>query len=127
MIKDGDPSTVYTDMKKVGEGASGQVFLAIDKRSGERVAVKIAPASDLANLKQEIALQKLSVHPSIVSYKETYMQRDQLWVRAGGRKELLWVRRMRMGNTRGIARSLMARPFGGACHSPSARRFTPFL
>lgn len=80
MMSTGDPTTLFTDMKKVGEGASGQVYLGTDRRTGEKVAIKIAPASDLSNLKQEIALQKMSIHPSIVSYKETYIHRDQLWI-----------------------------------------------
>jgi serine/threonine protein kinase len=80
MISRGEPTTFYGDMKKLGEGASGQVYLATDRRTHEKVAIKIAPSSDLTNLKQEIALQKLSSHPCIVSYKETYLHKDQLWV-----------------------------------------------
>lgn len=81
MISRGDPVMMFSDMKKLGEGASGQVYLGTDRRTGEKVAIKVAPASDLANLKQEIALQKMSTHPCIVSYKETYLSKEQLWVR----------------------------------------------
>lgn len=80
LINKGDPTALYGNMKKLGEGASGTVYLAIDNRTKEKVAIKMAPASDLANLKTEIAIQKLSAHPSIVSYKETYLQKDQLWI-----------------------------------------------
>lgn len=80
LISKGDPTTFFFDLKKLGEGASGQVYLGKDKRTGEQLAIKVAPASDLANLKQEIALQKLSAHPSIVGYKETYLNKDQLWI-----------------------------------------------
>lgn len=76
----GDPTLLYADLRKLGEGASGQVFLGTDRSSGEKVALKVAPASDLANLKQEIALQKMSTHPCIVSYKQTFLYKDQLWV-----------------------------------------------
>jgi hypothetical protein len=51
-----------------------------DRRDKSRVALKVAPASDLANLKTEIAIQKLSQHPNIVAYKETYLVKDQLWI-----------------------------------------------
>lgn len=34
--------------------------------AGKQVAIKVAPMSDLPNLKNEIALQKMSAHPNIV-------------------------------------------------------------
>ena len=80
LICKGDPSTLFTGLTKLGEGASGTVFLGTDKRSGKQVAIKTCAASDLVNLKTEIALQKLSVHPNIVSYIETYLHKDQLWI-----------------------------------------------
>jgi Protein kinase domain/P21-Rho-binding domain len=80
LITKGDPTTLFFDLKKLGEGASGQVYLGRDKRTGDQLAIKVAPSSDLANLKQEIALQKLSAHPSIVGYKETFLNKDQLWI-----------------------------------------------
>jgi serine/threonine protein kinase len=58
------------------------VFLAVDKRTKKKVAIKMAAASDLANLKTEIALQKLSAHKNVVSYVETFIHKDQLWVRS---------------------------------------------
>lgn len=83
LITRGDPTTIFFDLKKLGEGASGQVYLGSDRRSpaAEKVAIKVAPVSDLANLKQEIALQKMSAHPCIVGYKETFLSKEQLWVR----------------------------------------------
>jgi serine/threonine protein kinase len=80
LISTADPSSSFRDLRKVGEGASGTVYLGIDVRTGSQVAIKVAPASDLANLKNEIALQKMSRHANIVSYIETYMHRDQLWI-----------------------------------------------
>lgn len=80
LINKGDPTSIYKDMKKLGEGASGVVYLATDTRTKAKVAVKMAPATDLANLKTEIAIQKMSAHASIVSYIETYIVKDQLWI-----------------------------------------------
>lgn len=80
LITKGDPAPLFENLKKLGEGASGTVFLAIDKRTRKKVAVKMAPASDLANLKTEIALQKLSAHKNVVSYVETFLHKDQLWI-----------------------------------------------
>jgi serine/threonine protein kinase len=102
---------MFSGLVKLGEGASGQVFSGIDRETGRAVAIKVAPASDLSNLKVEIALQKMSSHPNVVrtlpvscaadavrimspplagcglyvygqvNYIETYLHKDQLWVR----------------------------------------------
>jgi len=80
LISNDDPTLRYKDLRKVGEGASGTVYLGIDTRNGSQVAIKVAPASDLVNLKNEIALQKISKHANIVGYVETYLYRDQLWI-----------------------------------------------
>ena len=80
-ITPGDPVAIFSDLHKLGEGASGQVFLGTDARSREKVAIKVAPATELAALKQEIALQKMCAHPCVVGYKETFLAKDQLWVR----------------------------------------------
>lgn len=80
VIKSGDPSSIFKSLTRLGEGASGTVYLATDTRSGQQVAIKMSDASDLANLKQEIALQSLSVHENIVHYIETYMHQRKLWI-----------------------------------------------
>ena len=56
----------------LGQGASGVVYSAIDKRDGRKVALKIAPANELAELTNEIGLQSISKHPNIVEYIEAY-------------------------------------------------------
>lgn len=82
VITRGDPTQVFSGLHKLGEGASGTVYLAQDKRDNTFVAIKTAPLSDLANLKNEIAIQKLSDHPSIVSVKDTYIssREKKLWI-----------------------------------------------
>lgn len=60
--------------------ASGTVYLATDSRTRNQVAIKMSAASDLENLKHEIALQRLSKHDNIVKYFETYMKGGNLWV-----------------------------------------------
>ena len=59
------------------------MYLAKDLRSDELVALKLCPAKDIENLKNEIALQRLSAHECIVAYKDTYLAKEQLWVRNG--------------------------------------------
>ncbi len=65
-ISKGDPTSIFSGLIKLGEGASGQVFSGVDRTTGHTVAIKVAPASDLSNLKMEIALQKMSTHPNVV-------------------------------------------------------------
>jgi P21-Rho-binding domain/Protein kinase domain len=79
-----DPATLFETLEghKLGEGASGVVHLGLDKRTGKKVAIKVASAADLANLRNETALQALSQHPCIVSLVGTWLKKDQLWVRA---------------------------------------------
>jgi hypothetical protein len=63
---DVDPNSLYeTRGGKLGEGVSGVVHLGIEKSSGRKVAIKIAPAADVVNLKNETALLALSQHPDI--------------------------------------------------------------
>ncbi len=63
---DVDPHTLYETLSgKLGEGASGVVLLGVEKATGRKVAIKVAPATDLANLKNETALLALSQHPDI--------------------------------------------------------------
>lgn len=77
-----DPTTLFKleEGQKLGEGASGVVRLGVDKRTGNKVAIKIAPAADMANLSNEIALQAMSAHSSIVSLVGVYLHKDQVWV-----------------------------------------------
>ena len=87
-----DPMAIFKGInQRLGEGASGAMYLifflchrssykATDTRDGKKVAIKVCPASDLDNLKNELALQRMSKHPNIVSLYECYLWRDQLWV-----------------------------------------------
>lgn len=70
----------YGGMKKLGQGASGVVYSATDKRSGRKVALKIAPTNELAELTNEIGLQSLSVHPNIVEFIEAFQSEDEICI-----------------------------------------------
>ncbi|KAK8799688.1 hypothetical protein WA158_006236 [Blastocystis sp. Blastoise] len=76
-----DPMKIFRGInQRLGEGASGAVYKATDPRDGKKVAIKVCPASDLDNLKNELALQRMSKHPNIVTLHECYLYRDQLWI-----------------------------------------------
>jgi serine/threonine protein kinase len=70
----------YTGMRKLGQGASGVVYSATDKRTGRKVALKIAPVNELADLVNEIGLQSLSAHPNIVEYIESYQYEEDVCI-----------------------------------------------
>ncbi|KAI8098725.1 kinase-like domain-containing protein [Halteromyces radiatus] len=81
-----DPTTIYTDMVKIGQGASGGVYTAhhhSDKEGGEPVAIKQMnlqqqPKKEL--IINEIVVMKQSQHPNIVNFINSYLWKGDLWV-----------------------------------------------
>ncbi|CAO3600727.1 unnamed protein product [Absidia cylindrospora] len=81
-----DPTTIYTDMVKIGQGASGGVFTAhqhSDKDGGDPVAIKQMnlqqqPKKEL--IINEIVVMKQSQHPNIVNFISSYLWKGDLWV-----------------------------------------------
>ncbi|KAI9295802.1 Pkinase-domain-containing protein [Neoconidiobolus thromboides FSU 785] len=79
-----DPNTIYTKIKKVGQGASGSVYVARNNISNLKVAIK---EMDLSNqprkelIVNEILVMKESQHPNIVNYLDSFLVgRNDLWV-----------------------------------------------
>lgn len=79
-----DPAKIYSDHEKIGQGASGGVFLAKSIADPElQVALKQInilqqPKKEL--IVNEIAVMKSSRHPNIVNYIEGYLWKGDLWV-----------------------------------------------
>ncbi|KAI8339355.1 kinase-like domain-containing protein [Chlamydoabsidia padenii] len=81
-----DPTAIYTDMVKIGQGASGGVYTAhqhSDKDRGEPVAIKQMnlqqqPKKEL--IINEIVVMKQSQHPNIVNFINSYLWKGDLWV-----------------------------------------------
>lgn len=71
-IKKGDYRQHYSNLVKLGQGASGTVYSATDNRDGRIVALKVASLEELEDLKNEIALQTMSKHPNIVECIDAY-------------------------------------------------------
>ncbi|KAJ2817278.1 Protein kinase, partial [Coemansia sp. 'formosensis'] len=71
-----DPKILYSKVKKIGQGASGNVYMAKSIRTGDLVAIK---QMDLAKqprkelLVNEILVMKESSHPNIVNYIESFL------------------------------------------------------
>ena len=82
LVSQDDPTTIYFDMKKIGEGAAGEVFVATTKKTNKKVAVKkmALNGESLKLLITEISIMKTSHHDNIVDYIDSYIVEDQLWV-----------------------------------------------
>lgn len=83
IVSKGDPSGTYTKLKKIGQGASGSVYIARNNHSNEKVAIKqmdlaAQPRKEL--LVNEINVMKDSHHPNIVNFKDSYLRGGDLWV-----------------------------------------------
>ncbi|KAI9101728.1 kinase-like domain-containing protein [Phlyctochytrium arcticum] len=83
VVTRGDPTILYAKIKKVGQGASGSVFVARNTENNSVVAIK---QMDLANqprkelIVNEIIVMKESHHPNIVNYLDSFLVKSELWV-----------------------------------------------
>lgn len=84
IVSTADPLTLYTIQEKLGQGASGSVFKAIDNRTGEAVAIKqmdlgAQPRKEL--IVNEIEIMKDTKHANIVQFKDAFLVKGHdLWV-----------------------------------------------
>ncbi|KAI8976021.1 kinase-like domain-containing protein [Pilobolus umbonatus] len=78
-----DPSLIYRDMRKIGQGASGGVYIAYSEGSDVPVAIKQMnleqqPKKEL--IINEILVMKESKQKNIVNFIDSYLWRGDLWV-----------------------------------------------
>ena len=79
----GDPNKKYTKMEKIGQGASGTVYTAIETATGMEVAIKQMnlqqqPKKEL--IINEIVVMKANKHPNVVNFLDAYLVSEELWV-----------------------------------------------
>ncbi|KAL2870799.1 mitogen-activated protein kinase kinase kinase kinase STE20 [Aspergillus lucknowensis] len=79
----GDPTKLYYNLTKIGQGASGGVFTAYENNSNSCVAIKqmnldLQPKKDL--IINEILVMKDSKHKNIVNFLDSYLHNLDLWV-----------------------------------------------
>ena len=80
------PTRKFNIMEKLGQGAYGWVYKALDKRTGDLVAIKAIPLEtehdmDSRKLATELhILAQLSEVPNIVGYLGSYLTEHELWV-----------------------------------------------
>lgn len=79
-IKRQNFSLLFSDLKKLGQGASGIVYAATRTSNGEKVALKIAPINELTDLTNEMGLQSMSKHPNIVEFQEAYVYENDVCI-----------------------------------------------
>ncbi|SCV00251.1 LAMI_0G03862g1_1 [Lachancea mirantina] len=80
---EGDPSVIYKDLVKIGQGASGGVYTAYEVGTNASVAIKQMslekqPKKEL--IINEILVMKASKHENIVNFIDSYLLKGDLWV-----------------------------------------------
>ncbi|KAG5339468.1 Serine/threonine-protein kinase smu1 [Termitomyces sp. Mn162] len=80
---DADPTRLYRNLVKIGQGASGGVYTAYQVGSNLSVAIKQMdlekqPKKDL--IINEILVMRSSRHPNIVNYIDSFLHNNDLWV-----------------------------------------------
>lgn len=83
IVSVGDPKKKYTRYEKIGQGASGTVYTAIDIATGQEVAIKQIilqkqPKKEL--IINEILVMKELKNPNIVNYVDSFLVGDELFV-----------------------------------------------
>ncbi|XP_043560897.1 serine/threonine-protein kinase PAK 3 isoform X4 [Chiloscyllium plagiosum] len=83
IVSVGDPKKKYTRFEKIGQGASGTVYTAIDIATGQEVAIKQMnlqqqPKKEL--IINEILVMRENKNANIVNYLDSYLVGDELWV-----------------------------------------------
>ncbi|KAM6438408.1 serine/threonine-protein kinase PAK 1 isoform 4-T4 [Rhynochetos jubatus] len=83
IVSVGDPKKKYTCFEKIGQGASGTVYTAMDIATGQEVAIKQMnlqqqPKKEL--IINEILVMRENKNPNIVNYLDSYLVGEELWV-----------------------------------------------
>ncbi|OCB88618.1 hypothetical protein A7U60_g4216 [Sanghuangporus baumii] len=80
---DADPTKLYRNLVRIGQGASGGVYTAYQVGTNVCVAIKQMdlekqPKKDL--IINEILVMRSSRHPNIVNYIDSFLHKNELWV-----------------------------------------------
>jgi len=83
LVSKEDPYTIYQGLHKLGEGAFGDVWSAVNTRTNEKVAIKKMEVTrkNRKYVINEIINQKaVSAHPNVVKFIDSYIADNLLWV-----------------------------------------------
>lgn len=81
-----NPNKTYEVQEKLGRGAFGWVYKAINKRDGDLVAIKAIPLlSEIDDFNRKLAselhiLSQVSHHDNITAYKESLLTDQEIWI-----------------------------------------------
>jgi len=80
-----NPQKLFEIEGRIGKGAYGWVYRALDKRDGEEVAIKAIPLIsesdvDAKKLAAELHIMAQLEHNNIVSYKGSFLLEDEIWI-----------------------------------------------
>ncbi|XP_038617846.1 serine/threonine-protein kinase PAK 1 [Tachyglossus aculeatus] len=83
IVSVGDPKKKYMHFEKIGQGASGTVYTAVEVATGQEVAIKQMnlqqqPKKEL--IINEILVMRENKNPNIVNYLNSYLVGEELWV-----------------------------------------------
>ncbi|PAV61573.1 hypothetical protein WR25_03125 isoform I [Diploscapter pachys] len=79
----GNPDRKYKKIDKIGSGASGSVYTAIEVNTGFEVAIKQMNLKDQPKKEliiNEILVMRENKHANIVNYLDSYLVGEELWV-----------------------------------------------
>ncbi|OQV21557.1 Serine/threonine-protein kinase PAK 3 [Hypsibius exemplaris] len=83
IVSIGDPNRKYIKTDKIGQGASGSVYTAVESSTGMEVAIKQMnlgqqPKKEL--IINEILVMRENKHHNVVNYLDSYLVDEDLWV-----------------------------------------------
>ncbi|KAI8088661.1 kinase-like domain-containing protein [Halteromyces radiatus] len=83
VVSNGDPSLLYRRNKRIGQGASGSVYLGTHMTTNTKIAIKqmeLNKQSRLDLIVNEIMVMQESRHGNIVNFLDSFLVRGDLWV-----------------------------------------------
>jgi len=84
LISRDDPTQIFNNFVHIGRGGLADVYSAVDRRSGEKIALKIMKltAQNFGFLVPEIINHKNCQHPNVVDFIDAYFlpEKQELWV-----------------------------------------------
>jgi hypothetical protein len=83
IVSVGDPNRKYTKLEKIGQGASGTVYIAIEVATGHEVAIKQMNLSQQPKKEliiNEIIVMRDNQNANVVNYLDSYLVNEELWV-----------------------------------------------
>jgi len=79
-----DPELYYTKQNCIGGGSFGKVYKALDRRTGETVAIKVIDVEEaddeVEDLIQEISILSELKSPYVTRYYGSYLKGSDLWI-----------------------------------------------